>query len=130
MFIMLLISNKLKIYTGFVKVSAMSYEFIPISLMVIFAYIITYILHNEDEITKATYMKVWNIIILLNSLLLISIGLILTVLIEYGVNSTAAFSILLWHVEVGIALVPITLIHICLYWKSFKKITLGLNGKL
>ncbi len=107
----------------------MSYEFIPISFIVIFAYLITYILYNENEITKSSNMRIWNIILLLSSLILISIGLVLTTLIEYGINATVAFSILFWHVEVGIALVPVAFIHIYLYWKSFKKITLGLNVK-
>lgn len=107
----------------------MPYEFIPISFIVIFTYLITYVLYNEKEITKAEHMRIWNIIILLSSLILISIGLILAALIEYGINVTIAFTILFWHVEVGIALVPITLIHIHFYWKSFKKITLGLKVK-
>lgn len=107
----------------------MSYEFIPISFIVIFTYLITYVLYNEKEITKAEHMRIWNIIILLSSLILISIGLILAALIEYGINVTIAFTLLFWHVEVGIALVPITLIHIHFYGKSFKRITLGLKVK-
>jgi hypothetical protein len=104
----------------------MSYEFIPISFIVIFTYLITYILYNENEITKVTHIRIWNIIILIISLILLSIGLILTALIEYGIDSTLAYTILFWHVEVGIALVSIAFIHIYLYRKSFKKITLRL----
>lgn len=102
----------------------MPYEFIPISAMVIFVYIITYVLYSENEITRETHMIIWNIIILFTSILLITIGLILTALIEYGINSDLAFSILFWHVEVGLAFVPVVIIHIVLYWKSFKKVAL------
>ncbi len=107
----------------------MLYEFIPIFLIVIFAYLISYVFYNENEITRATHMRIWNVILLLSSLILIFIGLVLTTLIEYSINATLAFTILFWHVEIGIALVPIAFIHIHLYWKSFKKITLGLNVK-
>jgi len=107
----------------------MSYEFIPISFITILIYLITYVLYKENEITRAIHLRIWNIIILLSSLILISIGLILTILIEYNINSTIAFTILFWHVEVGIALVPVAFIHIHFNWKAFKKITLGLKVK-
>jgi hypothetical protein len=69
-------------------------------------------------------MKVWNIIILISTLILISISLLHTFIIEYGIDTPLAFTTLFWHVEFGIALVSIALIHIYLYRKTFRKITL------
>lgn len=105
----------------------MSYEFIPISFVVIILYLITYVLYKENVTTKAVHMKIWNIIIFINCLILVILSLILTIFVEYSINTSLASTILFWHVEFGIALFPIALIHIHFYWKSFKKITLRLG---
>jgi cytochrome bd-type quinol oxidase subunit 2 len=102
----------------------MPYEFIPISLIVIILYLITYILYKEDVTTKASHMRIWNIIILISCLILVILSLILTIFVEYSINTSLASTILFWHVEFGIALVPIAMIHIYFYWQSFRKITL------
>ncbi|MGZ7049042.1 MAG: hypothetical protein ACXVH2_09565 [Methanobacterium sp.] len=102
----------------------MSYEVIPISLIVIFLYLITYVLNKENVTTKAIHMKMWNIIILISILILVSISLIHTFIIEYSIDTPLALTTLFWHVEFGIALVPVGLIHVYLYRKSFRKITL------
>lgn len=104
----------------------MPYEFIPISLVVIILYLITYVLYKENVTTKAAHMRIWNIIILINCLILVILSIILTIFVEYSISTTLASPILFWHVEFGIALVPIALIHIYFYWQSFKKITLRL----
>lgn len=105
----------------------MSYEFLPISFIVIILYLITYILYKEDITTKASHIRIWNIIIFINCLILVILSLILTIFVEYSINTSLTSIILFWHVELGIALVPIALIHIYFYWKSFKKITLRLG---
>lgn len=102
----------------------MRYEFIPISLVVIIIYLITYVLYKENVTSKSQHLKIWNIIILISSLILVIISLIDTVLVEYSVSTTLATPILFWHVEFGIALVPVVLVHIYFYRKSFRKITL------
>lgn len=102
----------------------MSYEFIPISLIVIFLYLITYVLFKENVTKKATHMRIWNVIILISSLILVFISLIHTFAIEYSINTFLVSPTLFWHVELGIALVSIAMIHIYLYRKSFRKITL------
>ena len=102
----------------------MAYEFIPISLMVIIIYLITYTLLKENVTTKAMHMKLWNLIILFSCLILVIISIILTFIIEYSFDTSLASDILFWHVEFGIALVPVAIIHIYFYRKSFRKITL------
>jgi len=102
----------------------MAYEFIPISLIVIIIYLITYVLYNENITTKALHKKIWNIIILLSCIILVALSLILTIFIEYSIRTSLASAALFWHVEFGIAIVPVALIHIYIYRKSFKKVTL------
>ena len=69
-------------------------------------------------------MKIWNIIILISTLILISISLIHTFIIEYSIDTPIAITTLFWHVEFGLTLVPVTIIHIYLYREKFRKITL------
>lgn len=102
----------------------MAYEFIPISLVVIIVYLITHVLYKENVTTKAVHMKIWNIIILINCIIQVTLSLIHTVLIEYSISTPLASTVLFWHVELGLALVPVALIHIYFYRKSFRKITL------
>ena len=102
----------------------MPYEFIPITLIVIFIYLITYVLNKEKVTSKAMHMKIWNIIIMICTLILVFISLIHTFIIEYSIDTPIATITLFWHVEFGLALVPVALIHIYLYRKSFKKIIL------
>lgn len=104
----------------------MLYEFIPISLIVIILYMITYVLYKENVTTKASHIRIWNIIILITCLILVLLSLILTIFVEYSISTSLASILLFWHVEFGIALVPITLIHIYFYWQPFRKITLRL----
>ncbi len=102
----------------------MSYEVIPITMVVIFLYLITYVLNKENITSYPAHMKIWNVIILLCGLILISISLIHTFIIEYGMDTSLAIITNFWHVEFGLALVPIAFIHIYLYRKQFRKITL------
>jgi membrane protein implicated in regulation of membrane protease activity len=102
----------------------MTYEFIPVSLIVIIVYLITHVLYKENVTTKAVHMKIWNIIILINCIILITLSFIFTVIIEYSISTPLASTVLFWHVEFGLALVPVSLIHIYFYRKSFRKITL------
>ena len=102
----------------------MPYEFISISLIVIFLYLISYVLNKENVTSKSMHMKIWNIIILICTLILVFISLIHTFIIEYSIDTPIAIITLFWHVEFGLALVTVAIIHIYLYRDSFRKITL------
>lgn len=101
----------------------MSYEVVAISLIVIFFYLITYVLKMENITSRVSHIRLWNIILLVSSLILVFISLLHTFIIEYGINTTLSFITLFWHVEFGLLLVPTALIHIYLYRKTFKKIS-------
>lgn len=102
----------------------MPYEVSPISLIIILLYLITYVLNKENVTTRAAHIKIWNFIILLSALILISFSLMHTFIIEYGIDTPLSLITLFWHVEFGLALVPIVFIHIYIYRKTFRKISL------
>ena len=101
----------------------MSYEFIPISLIVIIIYAITYVLYKENVITEAVHAKIWGVLILIFALLLVFMGLILTLFTEYGIDILTS-DLQFWHVEIGIILFIIAIFHIYLHWDRLKIITL------
>ena len=102
----------------------MSYEFVPVSLIIIILYAISYLLYKEDVITEAMHAKIWNIAIFIIGLILAVIGLLISIFAEYGMSITVNALLVFWHVEIGIVLFIIALFHIRLHWDRFKKITL------
>ena len=102
----------------------MPYQFIPIALIVIIVYAITYLLYKEDVITEAMHAKIWNILIFISGLILATIGLLISILAEYGMNIAVNTLLVFWHVEIGVLLFVIALFHIYLHWDRFKLITL------
>jgi hydrogenase-4 membrane subunit HyfE len=102
----------------------MSYKFIPISLIVIIVYAITYVLYKENVITEAVHAKIWSILILIIGLILAAFGLLITLFAEYGISIPINSDMVFWHVEIGIVLFIIALFHIHLHWDRFKIITL------
>lgn len=102
----------------------MPYEFVPISLIIIILYAISYLLYKEDVITEAMHAKIWNIAIFIMGLFLATIGLLISVFAEYGMSIAVNALLVFWHVEIGIVLFILALFHIRLHWDRFKKITL------
>jgi len=102
----------------------MSFEFVPVSLIIIILYAISYLLYNEGVITKAMHAKIWSILIFVIGLILATIGLLISIFAEYGISIAINALMVFWHVEIGIILVIIALFHIHLHWERFKKITL------
>jgi hypothetical protein len=101
-----------------------SYETIPILMIVIYLYGITYILYKENLIKYYAYMRIWKIVILLCSIIFIINSLIFTILVEYSIITPLSDIVNFLHVESGIIIVPIAIIHIYLHRKSFKTNTL------
>ena len=102
----------------------MSYEFVPVSLVILIIYAISYLLYKEDVITEAMHAKIWNIAIFVVGLVLAVTGLLASIFAEYGINISINALVVFWHVEIGIVLFIIALFHIHLHWERFKKITL------
>jgi hypothetical protein len=51
------------------------------------------------------------------------------ILMEMGIVSTINFSLLFWHVELGITMTLVTVFHFHIYWKSTKKTLFGHKKK-
>lgn len=96
----------------------MTYDLISISITLIVAYLVSYILYHEDYIKKSTHIRLWNILILITFLISAGAGLVLLGLVEYGVALPISQELLYWHVQIAIAMFWIAIFHIHSYWMS------------
>ena len=102
--------------------SRLNYYFLPILLVLSIFYFITYTLSKKKKIKIIQHRKVWNVILLITFLISGIFGIILAILISYGIRLTFYSDLLFWHVEFGIAMAIISMFHIAWHWKYFKKI--------
>ena len=105
--------NKIK------PVKARSYNLLLISSLCIILYFFTWLMFRFKVIRKYIHRKIWNILLLLTFLISAIIGIILVVLINYSINSIFVRDYLYWHVQFGIAMTVISIIHIIWHWKYF-----------
>lgn len=98
------------------------YHIFPISLSLIFLYILTIIGHKKKIIEHRTHFKLWNFALLVTFLISASLGILLIIMINYGIKLKLPFNIILWHTEAGIAMFTISLFHIHWHWRYIKNI--------
>jgi hypothetical protein len=74
-------------------------------------YLSTYILHLKGIIKRRPFYKIWNISLTI-SFILVSITSVLSML---------GYKVGFWHIELGIIMMIVSVFHIHLYWKQFKR---------
>jgi len=98
---------------------ARSYSLLLISLLCFGLYGFTSFLYELKIYRKFVHRRIWNVLLLLTFLTTAVLGIILVVLINYQLDSTLIRDYLYWHVQFGIAMTVIALIHIVWHWKYF-----------
>ena len=94
---------------------------IPITLIVLFIYLITYFLYKKNIINRKKHYKFWNIILSFAMLGSGLTGLILILAINLSKKFISDF-LLFYHVEISIIMFAVTLVHIIMYRKQIKRI--------
>jgi len=107
--------------TSTVSSSRLNYYFVPIAILLFVLYGITYTLSHKQIIKKSKHKKIWNLILLITFLVSGSFGIILAILISYGIRLDFYSDLLFWHVEFGIAMSVISMFHVAWHWKYYKK---------
>jgi len=106
------------------KTTKKPYHLLSISLITTILYFISTRFIHRKKIKKTTHRKIWNTLLLISFLISGLLGLFLIIQINYQVALSSATTFLFWHVEVGIVMVIIALIHafwhIDYYWKMIK----------
>jgi hypothetical protein len=98
------------------------YNFLPIAISLLIFYIITFSLSRKKKIKVSQHRKIWNVILLITFLISGIFGLILAILISYGIRLSFYSDLLFWHVEMGIMMAIISIFHITWHWKYYKRI--------
>lgn len=101
------------------KKSKKPYRIITISFVVLIAYLTTFILVKTGKMKKLSHRKLWNVILLLTFLASCILGFVLALQINYGFCMEWFRDFLQWHVEFGIAMTIIALIHIIWHYKYY-----------
>ena len=98
------------------------YDLAPISLFLIFLYVLSHILSKKNIISIGNHRKLWNILLLVTFLVSGILGILLVIKINFGIAIPLPFNILFWHVEAGIAMAVISIFHILWHWTYFKNL--------
>ena len=95
------------------------YNIILITAIVLLAYLLTFILVKAGKLKKLSHRKIWNVILLITFLVSCLLGFLLALQINYGFCMDWFRSFLKWHVEFGIAMTLIAVIHIVWHYKYY-----------
>ena len=102
--------------------TARTYSLLLITLLCFGLYGFTSFLYEMKLFRKYVHRRIWNILLLITFLTTAILGIILVVQINYQIDSTMIRDYLYWHVQFGIAMTVISLIHIVWHWKYFYRI--------
>lgn len=98
------------------------YDLILISGLTLGMYFLTYILYKTKTIRKQIHRRIWNSLLLLTFLGSGIIGLLLVIQINYHIWLGIYRDFLYWHVQLGIAMALISILHALWHISYFKKL--------
>ncbi len=96
------------------------YDLILVSVITILLYFLTLVLYRENIIKRMHHRKFWNLMLLLTFLVSCLFGLFLVIQINYHIAMGIYGTLLYWHVEIGIAMTLIAIIHILWHFTYFR----------
>lgn len=97
-----------------------SYNFLLISGLVLIPYLISIFLIKKGKIELYKQKRFWNIVLLVSFLISGILGLILAFSIDHKLSIAWYRPMLWWHVEAGIVLGVVSIIHIIRHWRYFR----------
>lgn len=98
------------------------YHLVPIAVVLIILYFITYLLSKKKIITKVAHRQIWNILLLITFLVSGILGILLVIRINFAIPINLPFNILFWHVEAGMGMTVISFFHAFWHWNYYKAI--------
>ena len=98
------------------------YHLPEITLFLLLLYVMSRILLKKNKLRLVNHKKIWNVLLLLTFLISGILGILLIIRINTGGNFSLPFNMLFWHVDVGIAMFVICVLHIIERWNYFKNI--------
>jgi len=107
------------------KTKRKKHDLLTVGLTTVALYLISAQLCRRKKIKKATHRKIWNSILLISFLISGLLGLFLVVQLDHKVAVSLISSLLFWHVEIGIVMAIVALIHTFWHIDYFKRIIKG-----
>jgi hypothetical protein len=98
------------------------YRLIAITFITLALYCFTMLLVKTHKMRKFIHRKIWNVALLLCFLMSCLLGFLLVIQLNYGVFQSIYLTNLKLHVEFGIAMTLIAVLHIFWHLPYFKKI--------
>ena len=98
------------------------YRLISITIITLIAYFFTMMLVKIGKMKKFVHRRIWNTTLLITFLMSCLLGLLLVIQINYHILSSLYLTNLKLHVEFGIAMTLIAIIHILWHLPYFKKL--------
>ena len=101
------------------------YYLSPVAIALLFAYGVSFALYRTKRMRVATHRKIWNVMLLATFLLCGLIGLVLAVGVARNPPLELPTWLLVWHVEMGIAMCFISLFHVGWHLKYYLAMVTG-----
>lgn len=98
------------------------YHLMEITLALLFAYFLGYLLFKRKIISLINHRRLWNILLLLTFFASGILGIMLVLKEDKGMVFPLPFNIVFWHSVLGIAVFVIGLIHTVERWYYFKRL--------
>jgi len=117
-------AQQLNTETSNIKESTMKYNITLITIITIILYLFTYFLSKYSKISQVTHKKIWNFLLLITFIITALTSIFYILKIEYGTNLSLPFNISFWHIEIGYAMILISIFHTLWhlpYFKSYLK---------
>lgn len=95
------------------------YNFVPLTLVLIALYLLTYFLSKKNKISQLTHRRIWNVALLISFLVSALLGVLLVIRINYGWSINFPFNTTYVHVESGIIMAVISIFHIIWHWQYY-----------
>ncbi len=96
------------------------YHIIPVSILIIGAYLFTYYLFSKGILKPQKHKRLWNLLLMGGFLGSGATGVLLIYMINFGVSLAYRQGLDYWHVELSLLMVIAALIHFHIYRKPFK----------
>lgn len=95
------------------------YPLLPVAVITVLAYFITWWFSEWGMITLKTHRKFWNVLLLMTFLVSGLLGLLSVIKVNYKLDIPQYDQMLRWHVIAGTGMVIISFFHLSWHWKYY-----------
>ena len=93
------------------------YHLFPIFLFLVALYLLSAWMSRVKMISVVARRKFWNVMLLLSFVVSGVLGVFLILRINFGIGFDFPFNVLFWHVDSGISLLVLCVIHVVERWR-------------